>query len=229
MKKVDIAAWLFIIFTVLLLLFGWIKAHAGGQHVIPSYNAASRIFWNQLHKDIGGISLYCGVSFDPEGFYMISPNKKRMTIEHVLPAQWMAEWLRCKNRGCTHPSFKLAEADLHNLWPALGAINSSRGQRPFGEVMGGVTKLPESIAKYLTCDYKRVLGKDGLVEPRDGVKGDIARSLLYMNREYRFPLGGMWPTLLVWGLQDPPDVNERWRNDIIETLQGTRNIFIDKQ
>ncbi|NIR29541.1 MAG: hypothetical protein GWN84_09580 [Gammaproteobacteria bacterium] len=35
------------------------------------------------------------------------------------------------------------------------------------------------------------------------------------------------PMLVGWHLFDPPDATERWRNYVIEPLQGTRNPLID--
>jgi deoxyribonuclease-1 len=60
------------------------------------------------------------------------------------------------------------------------------------------------------------------------VKGDIARSLFYMHVEYGLPLNGMTPMLKRWHVADPPNAHERWRNKLIEGLQGVRNRFIDK-
>jgi len=86
-------------------------------------------------------------------------------VEHVYAADWIAEKFGCANCRCDHPTYKFAEADLHNLWPALGAINSSRGKSFFGEVAGSKPTLPPSVAD-LKCSYKKL--KD-LVEPRRSV------------------------------------------------------------
>jgi deoxyribonuclease-1 len=59
------------------------------------------------------------------------------------------------------------------------------------------------------------------------VRGDIARSLFYMHVEYELDLKGMLPMLKRWDRADPPNAHERWRNNQIETLQATRNRFID--
>ena len=65
------------------------------------------------------------------------------------------------------------------------------------------------------------------MEPRDDVKGNIARSLFYMHVEYDLPLMGMKVTLKKWNRADPPGEHEHWRNERIFYLQGTRNRFID--
>ncbi len=71
-----------------------------------------------------GWDLYCGVRFK---------KGERLSVEHVYAADWIAEKFGCADRQCDHPTYKFADADLHNLWPALGAINSSRGKSFFGE------------------------------------------------------------------------------------------------
>ena len=45
------------------------------------------------------------------------------------------------------------------------------------------------------CDYKRTNGSNAVVEPRDSVKGEIARTLVYMHVEYELPVNGMLPML----------------------------------
>lgn len=86
-------------------------------------------------------------------------------------------------------------------------------------------------------------------EPPDEVKGDIARSLFYMDIRYEGDSGnepdlvltddlslinsdsafmGKLSTLLLWSEVDPVDDTERLRNDIVfEQFQFNRNPFID--
>ncbi len=149
-----------------------------------------------------------------------------MTVEHAYPADWIAEARGCENRDdCDDPTYQFASADLHNLWPAVGNINSSRGDRPFAEIPGETERRFIDICP----DYERTSGADAVVEPRDSVKGDLARSILYMAITYDLPLKGMGPMLRRWADDDPPDETERWRNYVIERLQGTRNAFIEMQ
>ena len=81
-------------------------------------------------------------------------------------------------------------------------------------------------------------------EPRDAVKGDVARALFYMDVRYDGTGGepdlvlvdrstgsgtalGDLCTLLAWHSGDPVDDGERARNDAIEQIQGNRNLFVD--
>lgn len=185
------------------------------QTVIRDYNdARDNFFYDQLYVGSVGESLYCGITRP----ITVGGGK---SLEHVMPADWMAEHFGCPNRDCNNSTYKHAEGDLHNLWLAVKNINSSRSDNLFGEVEG------ENRFSYCP-DFERSYSPNpALVEPRDAVKGNIARSLLYMHDEYGFDLKGMLPMLKRWNRSDPPDENEHWRNDRINTLQGTRNKFID--
>ncbi|PFG34992.1 endonuclease [Sanguibacter antarcticus] len=124
--------------------------------------------------------------------------------------------------------------DLHHLRPTDVTVNSARGNLDFDEGGTQNTEAPGNFADSNSW------------EPRDAVKGDVARMILYMS--VRYEGGDGWPdlevndavsngsapnvgrlsVLLDWNAQDPPDAFEKRRNDIIfETYQGNRNPFVD--
>jgi serine protease len=126
-----------------------------------------------------------------------------------------------------------AHNDLHHLKPADRTVNSSRGNKDFDA--GGVPHH-EAIGSNADRDS---------FEPRDAVKGDIARMLFYMDVRYegapdgndlelvdrttdgeRTTLGRVC-TLLRWHDLDPVDAFERRRHERIIELQGNHNPFID--
>lgn len=108
-------------------------------------------------------------------------------------------------------------SDLQNLKPSDPSTNSSRGNKFYGNITNAQT-----------------------YEPRDEVKGDIARILFYMDIMYEelslvyknegvtdiYEMGNL-EVLLAWHEFDPVDDFEMNRNDLIEDLQGNRNPFID--
>ena len=127
-----------------------------------------------------------------------------------------------------------AGTDLHHLRPADVSVNSSRGNLDFDN--GGVPHSEATLCKYDNDSW----------EPRDSVKGDIARMLFYMDVRYEGDRGdvdlelndkvnnganpymGKLSTLLQWNNQDPVDELEKRRNDIIyKKYQHNRNPFID--
>lgn len=128
--------------------------------------------------------------------------------------------------------------DLHALRPADVTVNSSRNNKDFDN---GGTPHHEAIGCYATT-YTW--------EPRDAVKGDIARAIFYMSTRYEggasgepdleimdnvtgtssngFGYLGVLSTLIEWNTADPVDAAEMERNDIIYSLyQHNRNPFVD--
>jgi len=109
-------------------------------------------------------------------------------------------------------------SDLQNLKPSDPGENSFRGNKWFDYVPN-----TSSLA----------------YEPRDAVKGDIARILLYMvvmydeltlvdsnPNIYSYEMG-ILSTLLEWNQLDPVDDFEMHRNEVIYSYQHNRNPFID--
>jgi deoxyribonuclease-1 len=79
----------------------------------------------------------------------------------------------------------------------------------------------------LGCDFEIDTDADR-VEPPAEARGVVARAIFYMHEEYGLPIEpGMLVTLKTWNIENPPGAWERWRNGAIETLQNTRNPFID--
>lgn len=173
-----------------------------------------------------GETLYCEKRFKNGG--SVERKKHKLSIEHAYPADWIAEAFGCENRDtCRNKTYKHAEGDLHNLWPALGRINSSRQDLSFGELEGETQRRFTLICK----DFERSYGDKAIVEPRDEVKGDLARSVFYMMDSYCMtPKSNLSPMAVLseWHELDPPDAHEKWRNDQIEIIQGTRNHWIDE-
>lgn len=138
-------------------------------------------------------------------------------------------------------------ADLHHLRPADSNINSTRGNL----LMGNVSDR-DSHAVYFTGTSPQNLAGyvgDNKYEPRDNVKGDVARIFLYVYARWQQPnlfeagrnpnfddddsANGGSPvieslaTLLEWNYEDPVDEWEVVRNDLTQDVQGNRNVFID--
>lgn len=123
--------------------------------------------------------------------------------------------------------------DLHHVRPEDVTVNSIRGNKDFDN--GGT-----AVSGCADC------WTDGdSFEPRDAVKGDVARMLFYMAIRYEGDDGfndlemsstvgtsssriGDLETLLAWSAGDPVDAFEMRRNDRIHSQwQGNRNPFVD--
>lgn len=191
------------------------SALAGGQSQLGNVKQAiDQAFWQELYGD-GGNTLYCNKAFaNPSGSLTASP---------VYSSKQLKSAMRCvTDRQCTimNPRYPFIAADLHNYYPALTRVELTRRNAQFGELGEDVSSKFADIG----CDMKNSFQ---LVEPRDAAKGNIARAIFYMHVEYDLPIVGLVPMFKAWHRLDPPDAEERARNDRIEVLQGTRNRFID--
>lgn len=125
-----------------------------------------------------------------------------------------------------------AGADLHHVRPSDAAINNKRGNLKFGNVSNGATAQGSTLVN-------RVSGgtySNPYFEPLDNVKGDVARICLYVYVRYGGELSKCSnitnvfqsvDVLLEWCALDPVDEWEMSRNDVVEGIQGNRNVFID--
>ena len=134
-------------------------------------------------------------------------------------------------------------SDLFNLRPCDENVNSSRDNLYYDESTVGSTGYhnPAFVeAPLCTRDSDSW-------EPPESMKGDIARSLFYMDVRYEGDSGennlqltdntalisstasymGRLSTLLIWHILDPVSDAERLRNERVQAQQGNRNPFID--
>ncbi|WP_329452681.1 endonuclease [Streptomyces sp. NBC_01724] len=147
--------------------------------------------------------------------------------------QWNREHVWAKSHGdfgtSTGPG-----TDIHHLRPEDVTVNSIRGNKDFDN---GGTAVSGAAGNYTDSDS---------FEPRDAVKGDVARMILYMAVRYEgddafadlepndrvdngsAPNIGRLSVLKQWSQEDPPDSFEERRNDVIfDRYQHNRNPFID--
>ena len=157
---------------------------------------------------------------------------------------WNKEHIWAKSNGFDTKSLP-AYSDLHHLRASDWKCNNTRSNYPFGNVSSHTT----SNASYDWTGSRRTDNylSNGVFEPRDSDKGDVARALFYMATRYYSgdgsggtclsltngtdSSGGKWgylDTLLAWHEADPVDEFEAHRNDLIyEQFQHNRNPYID--
>jgi endonuclease I len=174
--------------------------------------------------------IYSGISVDAAQEYN---NNKGWTREHV--------W--AKSRG-DFGTAKGPGTDVHALRPLDNTMNSIRNNRSFDNC----TVCINVSDKWGNITNSKKDNNNWTFEPRNEVKGDVARMLFYMATRYEGfnnepdleltemsleqrnnePLHGVLSTLLIWHQQDPVDDWERNRNNIIFlNYQKNRNPFID--
>ncbi len=125
-----------------------------------------------------------------------------------------------------------AGADLHHIRPSDNQVNSTRGNKLYGNVSGGSAAIGgDLVGKIAGGHYS-----GNYFEPLDNVKGDVARICLYVYVRYGGELSKCSKitnvfqsvdVLLEWMELDPVDTWEMGRNEVVAKYQGNRNVFID--
>lgn len=154
------------------------------------------------------------------------PNRaERIEWEHIVPASLFGQQRQCWQQGgrsnCkrTDPVFNAMEANLHNLTPSVGEVNADRSNFRFG-------MLPGSPYRHGQCDFK-VEFSERVAEPRDEVKGQIARVWFYMHDHYDLRMSAAQQRLLMaWDRQFPTSTWEQERDRRISRIMGHGNPFV---
>lgn len=127
-----------------------------------------------------------------------------------------------KGRACCAKidlKFRLMEADLHNLAPAVGELNGDRSNLPYGIV-------PGEVREYGRCDFE-IGNTPKRAEPRPVVRGDVARVWFYMSDTYGVKISPSERDIFEeWSVEDPPDRWEKLRDRRIKAAQGNRNTYV---
>ena len=193
------------------------------------------------------ITLYCGCSYKGKKpilsscGYISKKNKKRanrIEWEHVVPAhafgksfsEWRNGHPKCvrkngtkfKGRRCAekvNEEYRRMQADMFNLYPAIGEVNGRRSNYSMAIIKGEKREFGK-------CDVEI---KSQKVEPRDEVRGEIARTYMYMDSVY--PGKGIISKnnrsmFEEWNRSDPADEWECERARRIEKIQGNRNEIV---
>ena len=185
-------------------------------------------------------TFYCGCEFvfnDKKGVVDFSkcgyvPRKnqtraERLEWEHVMPAENFGRHLQCWRNGgrkeCKKDlTFNMMEGDLHNLQPAIGEVNGDRSNYRYSQ-------FTKEFTQYGQCQTA-VDFKERKFQPRDEIRGMIARTYFYMRDTYNINLSDSDHKLMTaWNEMYPPEGWECDRNRQIEKIQGNDNKFITEK
>lgn len=133
-----------------------------------------------------------------------------------------------------------AQSDMHHLFPSRIKTNADRADHPFANIPDSETKIwyLKTTERTSQPPSQRDLYSEyipGKFEPREQVKGNIARAIFYFYTIYRDLadatdasfFGLMRADLCEWHYQDPVDQAEWQRNKKIAAYQGGKeNPFI---
>jgi len=149
----------------------------------------------------------------------------RTEWEHVVPASVLGQSRQCWRDGgrenCqrTDTVFNVMEADMHNIVPVLGEVNADRSNYHFDEIAG-------DPHEYGACKFE-VDSRLRIAEPRDDVKGQIARIYFYMHQRYGLQLSAaLQQRYMRWDAQFPVTAWELERDRRIARVMGHHNPFV---
>lgn len=226
----------------------WTVPSAAEARGPGSFAAAKRVMENSIYAAAAvRRDVYCDCAYDARknvdlascGMSGVRGKRAgRIEWEHALPVSWARMNFACYREapesrggprpddesarsycGRTDPEFSAMEADMHNLWPSVGRINEVRGADAYGIVDG-------EERQFGRCDFETA---EGVAEPREAIRGELARSVLYMSQRYGIRLGASRQKLYeAWDRTDPPDAWEVERNRRIAKVQGNSNGFLDR-
>jgi len=162
---------------------------------VETYSVARTLMYTQIYNEGDTVStIYSDHKLhlppntsSPIQFLAMNAQANGINTEHIYP----------RSKGAKE-EYGNAFSDLHNLAPARWAVNEARSNFPFGEVEDAKTdcwdygdqkisdrsELPEGMeASFSEVDNPNSF--NGIFEPRESVKGDIARSVFYFYTMYR--------------------------------------------
>jgi deoxyribonuclease-1 len=199
--------------------------------------AKQKIYLDQANSLMG--ELYCGCKWtwvgksggriDAESCGLKARKQEnraeRTEWEHIVPAWTFGNQRQCwKNGGrenCVDddPAFRAMEADLFNLYPSVGEVNGDRSNFNYGMASG-------VAPQYGQCKT-RVDFEQRAAEPRDEVKGLVARTTFYMFDRYKLSMSRQQQQLLMaWDKQYPVSAWENERDRRIAAIMGHSNPFV---
>lgn len=168
----------------------------------------------------------------------VNDRARRIEWEHQIPAENFGRQFSCwrdgnekcidskgksyKGRKCcnkVNKKYKIMQADMHNLFPAVGELNGDRKNFRFDFELA-------NSGQYGACEFN-VDFKAKRAKVREEIRGVIARNYLYFNKRYDMKLSKQeLQKYNAWNKQYPADAWEIERNKKIAKVQGNSNEFI---
>ena len=161
--------------------------------------------------------------FQQASGFVTFPNP--MNAEHIIPQSFY---------GSASPM----RSDIHNLRGTHGSVNSARSNKPYDNASGSITYygvddngdyFSTGTAPNNVDEFSK--GDNDSFEPRESMKGDVARQVFYFYTMYPTQAGSIdgvadINVLYQWHLDDPVDAAEIERNNRINSVQGNLNPYI---
>lgn len=216
---------------------------------LQSFSSAKKKLEKQIYLvEQERLTLYCKAAFDsnkkitpPFGFESAKHKKRsaRVEWEHVVPAEnfgrnfneWRSGHEQCvnskgkayKGRRCAEKinlEYRYMQADMYNLYPAIGSVNASRSNYNF-VMLGNIEN------SFGSCEFKVTNKK---AEPPEASRGIIARAYLYMDSSYaNYSMSRQQRQLMnAWHNSHPVEPWECERTERIKAIQGNENKIVQE-
>lgn len=200
--------------------------------------AAKRMAREIYDTDQERVTFYCGCKYNESnevdekscGFTPRKNEKRadRIEWEHIVPAYAFGSQRSCWKDGgrdlCgdKDETFARAEADLHNLVPAIGEVNGDRSNMP----LTVVNVRPEIAKQYGRCEMV-IDFKNRKAMPPERARGAVGRTYLYMNDRYNLNLSTQDRRVYEeWNRKYPPTQKEKTRNQDVACKMGWGNPYV---
>lgn len=213
---------------------------SSGIQAPQSFESAKRIAREIYDTKEERITFYCGCKYDESNEIEVDakscgfePRKnakraERIEWEHIVPAYAFGSQRACWKEGgrdqCGDEDkvFARAEADLHNLVPAIGEVNGDRSNFPLT-----VVEPRADIAKqYGRCNMV-VDFQNRKAMPPERARGAVARTYLYMNDRYNLNLSAQDRRIYDdWNRRYPVTQKEKDRNQAVACKMGWGNDYV---
>ena len=201
------------------------------DYVILNYKSSSTLGYNNARdvmysiidleddNSLKGIYTNYTITINPSQDPRPQTNALNMNCEH--------SWPQSMGAG-SEPQ----KSDLHHLYPCRGNVNSSRGNKPFADINDNETDkwwrsdyYETSIPNQYINEFSEVDNDNGKFEPREDVKGNIARSIFYFYTIYNNVADQSFfdiqkETLYTWHKEDPANEKELERTYAIASYQN---------
>ncbi|MFJ4068910.1 endonuclease [Pseudomonas sp. NPDC089996] len=177
--------------------------------------------WTWVGKSGGRVDLKsCGYETRK-----LKTRAERTEWEHIVPAWTFGHQRQCWQNGgreqCvdSDPTFRAMEANLFNLYPSVGEVNGDRSNFNYGMVSGVAPQYGQCTTK---VDFQQKTA-----EPRNEVKGLVARTTFYMFDRYKLSMSRQQQqVLMAWDKQYPVSAWEKQRDQRIAAIMGHNNPFV---
>lgn len=203
--------------------------------VVLGYGAARDEMYGNIYNvndSVAGIysdhKVYLKPGDDPSTGVFMNGEPNGINAEHSYP----------QSKGAGNGN---ARSDMHHLFPSRVGTNSARGSLPFGEINDNITQTwyyktietPVDPSLDVRDNYSEK--SSGFWEPREEVKGNVARAIFYFYTMYQQQADGSDPNffdiqkdiLCEWHYLDPVDKLEWERTYMIADKQEDKaNPFV---